>query len=61
MTRVPSISVRYAYDTPYGHGPTWETPEEARAQQPDAEDAGHELHKVYVNEQHKIIHSEVIA
>lgn len=53
------LTIRFAWDTPYGYGPTWETLEEAEDQ--DRRDAGETLYKLFINPSGKIVHAEVIT
>lgn len=58
---LPKITLRYAYSTPYGNGPTWDSPHEARSEQPDARDSGALLLRLFVHPNGKVIHSEIVS
>lgn len=54
------LAPRYAWDTPYGHGPTFESAEEASENAQDLVDSGAKLHRLYVNSAGRVVHSEQI-
>lgn len=57
MNALPRITVLYAWQTPYSHGPTWETVEEA-TQDSDMVDSGATLLRLYVDANGRIVHTE---
>lgn len=52
------LTVCYAWQTPYGSGPTYETLEEAENQ--DRRDADETLLRLYVNAAGKVVHAEQV-
>lgn len=54
----PKITIAYAWQTPYGSGPTYETLEEAENQ--DRRDAEETLLRLYVNEAGRVVHTEEV-
>jgi hypothetical protein len=58
MNTSPKLRILYAWKTPYNHGATYESQEEAENQ--DRTDAGENLLRLYVDPDGKIVHTEVV-
>lgn len=56
----PLLKILFAWQTPYSHGATFETPEEAR-EDSDWVDSGAKLLRLYVDADGKIVHTEEVA